>query len=249
MNHLLTSARMPVRVLLVLAGCCMLALLPAARAAGAPSVTVSDQADKEDTVTIDKVESAGPGWIVIHIESNGGPGPVVGYAAVKDGVNTNVVVKIDSYSATPVLFAMLHTDVGKVGVYEFPGADIPVMSNGMMVSPSFKVSDLDMRVVVKKQTIMNGTVNIAEVLSNGPGWLVIHSDANGGPGPVIGYAAAPDGLTRNLVVKIDPSKTTPVLYAMLHADLGKVGTYEFPGPDVPVMVDDKMVSPPFKVTK
>ena len=249
MNHLLTAAWTPRRVLLVLAGCCLLAFLPAAHAAAAPSVVVSDQADKDDTVTIDTVESSGPGWIVIHIESNGAPGPVVGYAAVNDGVNTNVVVKIDSYSATPVLFAMLHTDAGKVGVYEFPGADVPVMSGGMMVSPSFKVSDLDMRVVVKKQTIMNGTVSIAEVLSNGPGWLVVHSDANGGPGPVIGYAAAPDGLTRNLVVKIDQSKTTPVLYAMLHADLGTVGRYEFPGPDVPVMVDDKMVSPPFKVTK
>jgi hypothetical protein len=249
MNHWLTTVGTPGRVLLVLAACCLLAFLPAARAAAAPSVVVSDQADKDDTVTIDKVESSGPGWIVIHIESNGGPGPVIGYAAVKDGVNTNVVVKIDSYSATPVLFAMLHTDAGKVGVYEFPGADVPVMSNGKMVSPPFKVSDLDMRVVVRRQAVVNSTVTIAEVLSNGPGWLVIHSDANGGPGPVIGYAAASDGLTRNLVVKIDPSKITPVLYAMLHADLGKVGTYEFPGPDVPVMVDGKMVSPPFKVTK
>ena len=249
MNQWLITSGTPGRMLLVLAACCLLALLPAAHAAGAPSVMVSDQADMDDTVTIDKVESAGPGWIVIHIESNGAPGPVVGYAAVKDGVNTNVVVKIDSYSATPVLFAMLHTDAGRVGVYEFPGADVPVKSNGMMVSPSFNVSDLDMRVVVKNQDIKDSTVSIAEVLSNGPGWLVIHADAKGAPGPVIGYAAAPDGLTRNLVVKIDQTKITPILYAMLHADLGKAGTYEFPGPDVPVMVDDKMVSPPFKVTK
>jgi hypothetical protein len=66
---------------------------------------------------------------------------------------------------------------------------------------------------------------------------------------VIGYAEARDGLTRNLVVKVDAAKATPILYAMLHIDAGKVGTYEFPGADVPVMVDGKMVSPPFKASK
>ena len=214
-----------------------------------PSVTVSNQADKDDTVTIAQVVSDGPGWIVIHKEEGGGPGPVVGYAAVSDGTNDNVVVKIDSYTATPTLFAMLHTDAGKVGTYEFPGPDVPVMVNGEMVSPSFMVSDLDARVVVKDQKIMGSTVVIAEVLSNGPGWLVIHADSKGGPGPVIGYAAVKDGLTRNLSVKISAAKATPVLFAMLHTDAGTVGKYEFPGPDVPVMVDDKMVSPPFKAAR
>jgi hypothetical protein len=228
----------------------LVALAPAARAAAVPSVTVSNQADKEDTVTIDKIVSDGPGWIAIHIEAAGGaPGAVIGHAAVKDGVNTNVVVKIDSYTATPRLFAMLHKDAGKVGTYEFPGPDTPVMYNGAMVNPSFQVTGIDPRVVVKDQKIAAGSVTIAEVLSNGPGWLVIHADSAGSPGPVIGYAEARDGLTRNLVVKVDAAKATPILYAMLHIDAGKVGTYEFPGADVPVMVDGKMVSPPFKASK
>ena len=85
--------------------------------------------------------SDGPGWIVIHKEEGGGPGGVVGYAAVKDGENKDVIVKIDSYTATPKLFAMLHTGAGKVGTYEFPGPDLPVMLNGEMVNPSFMVSD------------------------------------------------------------------------------------------------------------
>lgn len=214
-----------------------------------PSVTVSDQAVKDDTVTISQVTSDGPGWIVIHKEQGGGPGPVVGYAAVKSGSNSNVVVKIDSYTATPKLFAMLHTDKGVVGKYEFPGPDVPVMLNGEMVSPAFMVSDLDARVVVKDQKIAMSSVVIEEVLSNGPGWLVIHADSKGEPGPVIGWAAVKDGLTRNLSVKITASKATPTLYAMLHADKGVVGKYEFPGPDMPIIVDDKMVSPPFKAMK
>jgi hypothetical protein len=214
-----------------------------------PSVLVSDQAVKDDTVTIAKVVSEGPGWMVIHKEAGGAPGPVVGYAAVKKGTNDTVVVKIDAYSATPTLYAMLHKDVGVVGTYEFPGADVPAMANGAMVSPPFKVTDLDPRVSVKDQAIKDSTVTIDEVLSNGPGWLVIHSEAKGGPGPVIGWAAAPDGLSLKLSVKIDPKKATPTLFAMLHTDAGKVGAYEFPGPDLPVMVDGKMVSPPFKAGK
>lgn len=214
-----------------------------------PSVTVSDQADTNDTVTIAKVVSNGPGWLVVHKDANGAPGAVIGYAAVKNGENDNVAVKIDSYSGTPTLYAMLHIDAGKVGVYEFPGADVPAMVKGAMVTPAFKVTGLDPRVVVADQAIKDGTVTIGEVLSNGPGWLVIHADAKGSPGPVIGYAAAPDGLSLNLAVPINAKKATPVLYAMLHTDAGVVGKYEFPGADVPVMVDGKMVTPPFKATK
>ena len=213
-----------------------------------PSVKVMDQAVTEDSVTIAKVVSDGPGWMVIHLDDHG-PGAVVGYSPVKAGENVDVVVKIDTYSATPRLYAMLHKDVGKVGTYEFPGADVPVKVGGMMVSPSFTVTDLDARVTVKDQKLSMGTVSIGEVLSNGPGWLVIHADKNGGPGPVIGYAPVSEGLVTNLAVKIDAAKATPVLYAMLHTDAGAVGVYEFPGPDVPVMVDEKMVSPAFKLLK
>lgn len=214
-----------------------------------PSVSVADQAVKDDSVTIAKIVSAGPGWMVIHKDSGGAPGPVVGYAAVRKGDNDNVTVKIDAYSATPTLYAMLHKDLGAVGTYEFPGPDVPVMVKGAMVSPAFKVSDLDARVLVKDQAIQDGSVTIEEVLSNGPGWLVIHADNKGAPGAVIGHAAAPDGLTLNLPVKIDTKKATPTLFAMLHTDAGVVGTYEFPGADGPVMVDGKMVSPPFRATK
>ena len=236
-----------VRKIGLLASLALAFVIPSAEAQAKPEVQVSSQAVSDDSVTIAQVTSTGPGWIVIHIDNNG-PGPVVGYAPVKDGVNVDVLVKIDTYKATPKLYAMLHKDVGKVGVYEFPGADTPVMSGGMMVNPSFTVTDLDARVTVQDQKIAMGTVTIAEVLSNGPGWLVIHADANGAPGRVIGYEAASEGLVKNLLVKIDTAKATPVLYAMLHTDAGKVGTYEFPGPDVPVMVDEQMLSPAFKAT-
>ena len=111
-----------------------------AMAAAMPSVSVADQPIKDDTVTVAKVVSNGPGWIVIHADKNGAPGPVLGHAAVKDGENTDVAVKLAAQGRTETLYAMLHTDAGKVGTYEFPGADVPVAMNGAAITPAFKVA-------------------------------------------------------------------------------------------------------------
>jgi hypothetical protein len=105
-----------------------------------PMVVVQDQAIDDSRVVILKVMSATPGWIVIHADNAGRPGPVIGYAAVREGENLNVVVAIDAKRATPVLYAMLHVDAGVIGSYEFPGADLPTMSMGAMVSPAFNAS-------------------------------------------------------------------------------------------------------------
>jgi len=104
------------------------------------AVNVNDQAIVNGAVTVAEVDSAGPGWMVIHNQVNGQPGAVIGYTAVQPGVNMNVVVQIDVTKATPVLYAMLHIDAGTVGKYEFPGADVPAVVNGKPVTPPFNVT-------------------------------------------------------------------------------------------------------------
>ena len=107
------------------------------------------------------------------------------------------------------------------------------------VTPSVTVSD---------QEIGNGAVTVAEVVSDGQGWIVIHAQADGKPGPILGYAPVSDGVNRDVTVEIDTSKATETLYAMLHTDAGAMGTFEFPnGSDGPVKVDGKVVTPAFKV--
>ncbi len=108
--------------------------------ANQPSVTVSDQAITNGTVTVKQAVSNGPGWVVIHADNNGQPGAVIGYSPLQDGVNNNVVVQIDANKATPTLYAMLHTDAGTIGTFEFPGPDAPVMLNGQVVMQSFTVT-------------------------------------------------------------------------------------------------------------
>jgi len=99
------------------------------------------------------------------------------------------------------------------------------------------------------QPVVDNQVNITRLTSNGPGWVVIHADDNGKPGAVLGYAAAPDGISANVKVAITPVGLTDALFAMLHTDSGEIGVYEFPdGADNPVTVRDRIIMKPFAVT-
>lgn len=93
-------------------------------------------------------------------------------------------------------------------------------------------------------------VTVPSAYSEGPGWMVIHaSTKDGGVGDVIGYTHLNPGENKDVTVVLNrPAVNGETLYAMLHADKGVVGTYEFPGPDVPVMNSQaQMVNVPFKV--
>jgi len=105
-----------------------------------PSITVQNQAVVNNTVTVQQVNAAQAGWLDIHADANGQPGPVIGHTAVVVGTNTNVKVTIDPTTATPTLYAMLHVDAGATGTYEFPGADVPVQVNGQIVVEPFQVT-------------------------------------------------------------------------------------------------------------
>jgi LPXTG-motif cell wall-anchored protein len=64
---------------------------------------------------------------------------------------------------------------------------------------------------------------------------VAHLDENGAPGKVLGHTAVKAGESKD--VKIMLSEDVPAggkLWPMLHVDAGTIGTYEFPGADVPV---------------
>jgi hypothetical protein len=103
-------------------------------------------------------------------------------------------------------------------------------------------------VTVEDQESAGSQVTVAEVVATQPGWIVIHADADGKPGPVLGQTAVAEGATDNVIVNLDETVEpgTP-LWAMLHVDEGVQGTYEFPGADVPVQVEDAIVMEPFEV--
>jgi hypothetical protein len=99
------------------------------------------------------------------------------------------------------------------------------------------------------QAISNGSIVIAEVNATQDGWIAVHIDQGGKPGAVIGHAAAAKGTTSNLAIKLE--QDVPAggkLWPMLHIDAGKIGTYEFPGPDAPVVVDGNIVMKQISIT-
>ena len=103
-----------------------------------PMVMASDQESDGTSVTVDSVNAAVDGWMVIHADKDGKPGPVFGETAVPAGATSNVVVMLDpALAADGQLWAMLHVDEGTMGTYEFPGPDAPVKDGDMIVMAPF----------------------------------------------------------------------------------------------------------------
>ncbi len=217
-------------------------------------ISAWDQFVTDGTVTVASVVAQVDGWIVIHSDNDGRPGPVLGASQVSAGQNSNVVVEL-SGDATNVLWPMLHVDTGAAGEYEFgtvEGADGPVVVGGVVAVtpiwtvPHARVADQIVTYGDGMEAMMGPAVHAASVLSDGPGFLVIHADNGGSPGPVLGATAVNDGLNTNVVVELE-GDVTPVLWPMLHVDTGEVGTYEFgtvEGADGPVRVGDNVVTFP-----
>lgn len=105
--------------------------------------------------------------------------------------------------------------------------------------------------VVENQAIVNNTITIGKVTTAAlqPSWVVIHADVQGKPGEVVGYSAVSVGEQMNVLVTLDEKVGGGTLHAMLHDDKGTIGAYEFPGPDVPTLVENQMVITTFMVTK
>jgi hypothetical protein len=152
----------------------LLLVMPAFAQSGTPSVSVSNQILLNGSVMMDSVFSAGPGFVVIHVDNNGQPGRVAGFAPVAPGWTYNLEAPINASIATPTLYAMLHVDDGEVGKYEFDGQsgiDNPVIVDGQVVTPPFQVNIIS----AQDQFVSGDTVTIASVTVQQDGWLVIHS--------------------------------------------------------------------------
>jgi hypothetical protein len=93
---------------------------------------------------------------------------------------------------------------------------------------------------VRDQNVENnrGAALIDEAFSDGPGWVVIYNEkyapySKPFNGP-IGYTHVNDGLNKNVKVNLNMALVTAKLYAVLYKDKGQVGTFEYPGPDLPL---------------
>jgi hypothetical protein len=109
-------------------------------------------------------------------------------------------------------------------------------------------------VTASAQTVsVLSVVVVDQVVSEGPGWIVIHEDDGGAIGGIVGFTAVSDGANADVAVELTEARAAvdgETLYAMLHADTGTVGEFEFDGGEIdgPVSDDDGVIAPPFVVT-
>jgi len=119
----------------------------AGTAGGSQGVRADDQSINNAQITVAEANSDVQGWIVVLNDANGNPDTtkVLGYAPLSAGTNSGVVVTLgflNRTSPTSTLWAQLHRDGGRSGVFEYPGADVPLRyQNGSQVMTSFRVMD------------------------------------------------------------------------------------------------------------
>ena len=77
-------------------------------------------------------------------------------------------------------------------------------------------------------------VTVASVTLPADGFVVVHADADGAPGPVIGHSELlPEGESTDVVVTLDePLSDTATVWPMAHIDTNGNGAYDFAPPDV-----------------
>ena len=87
------------------------------------AVMGEDQDVSGGTVTASSIMAGANGWLVVHrTDSEMKPGPVVGYAPLKAGENTDVTaILTEPVKSGEMLMLMLHGEEGgtKTGVFEY----------------------------------------------------------------------------------------------------------------------------------
>jgi len=105
-----------------------------------PSLDAVDQSVENGIVSADKVTAAVNGWMVVHrTDADMKPGPVVGFAPLRMGENTDVVaILTEKVMSGEMLMLMVHSEEGgtQTGRFEYTlGAkkDGPIRINDELV--------------------------------------------------------------------------------------------------------------------
>jgi len=123
------------------------------------------------------------------------------------------------------------------GRYQSSSLEVP--APGFESVPETVVVTSENSVIANNQ-LQGNSVAVASVQFVELGYIVIHEDAEGKPGPVIGNSELLKEGKNVIITLIRESKVRETLYAMLHKDDGD-GVYEFPGDDVPLKNEDGKV--------
>ncbi len=88
-------------------------------------------------------------------------------------------------------------------------------------------------IVFEAQESDGSSIVVASVTLPAAGFIAVHSNADGGPGAIIGHSdLLQAGTTTDVVVVLDtPLAATDLLFPMVHIDIDGDGVYTFEPPD------------------
>lgn len=203
-------------------------VVPIAAVLALSSCGFMDDLDGEDDLDVDT-----DGTPVVATAPAGAASPVASPPAAKDATP-----EADTKDGTPT-----------------PGADAtgtPAAGSGTPTAKGEQEAgaEVDAEIGILEDMETDGTtITIASVTIDQAGWVVIHRSEDGEPGEVLGHAQVEAGEHQDVQVELDTPLTEEetTVIAMLHIDAGQTGTFEFPGPDAPVMLDDEPVMQEFTV--
>lgn len=221
-----------------------------------PAVPIVNAADQmltdEGNLQIASVVAPEDGWLVLYAMNDGELGEVLGYTAVATGLNQNLELTIDPQLATPTLVAMLHSDAGESGEFEFPdGLDLPLEWESAQIATTFALEfQLSEPVVeVAAQAVHeDGVVRVANVLLPQDGWLAIHTQEDGRMGKLLGAIPLAVGRHEAVAITIPWRDGTPTLYAALYADNGEPLHFDYEAEDTPLLLNGEPVVAEFSAT-
>lgn len=124
----------------LIAGAAFAALSTAALAQDMPMVSAMDQDVSGGTVSAEAITAPANGWLVVHRTGDDmKPGPVVGHAPLREGMNEDVVaILTEEVASGDKLMLMVHSEDGgtQTGIFEYTlGAteDGPIRMDGNLV--------------------------------------------------------------------------------------------------------------------
>jgi hypothetical protein len=113
---------------------------------GSALIQLTDQPGSTQSVTVDRVVSPGPAWLVVHQDDNGMPGKRLGYVAIPGGESASVVVTLSpSVKLTDSVLIAVHADRGTPGQLEFnmddkvDSPDQPYFVDGKEVAAALRI--------------------------------------------------------------------------------------------------------------
>jgi len=116
---------------------------PAATPATSPaSVAVDDQTSDGTTIVVASVDLPSAGFVAVHADNDGSPGPVIGRSdLLPAGTTDDVTITLDTaLEGTSTVFPMVHIDMDGDGEYTFQPPDNVVDVPGMTVDGKVAVA-------------------------------------------------------------------------------------------------------------